>query len=188
MEEDQPQVPQKNIPDNFQFQETQQSVPMIQSGDETVKWLETTDDIIGIIELTLLNKVIKRNPDGSEELVNNPYGSPFMNEIGVNKLISIIKAHLHRGVTLSSFSDDEITRIMNILHIKLAFLILKNKDEFKIDKKDMGIIMEMITNPIYATIKRAAYEGERMMLMSTHKINEIRTSGDEPRRKFMGIF
>ena len=156
-------------------------VSMGSQSPETIRWLEHTEDIIKDLELTLLNKEIVVE-NGEEVERDRAYGEPFMNPSGVNRILSIIRSHFHRGVTLSNFRDKEVERIMEILHLKIAFLIGHNCEEFDISKGNLNTIQEMITNVIYSTFKRAVNEGERIMFGRTQRASETKVVGEPQKR------
>jgi len=156
-------------------------VSISSNNNETIRWLEDTEDIIKELELTLLNReivVIK----GVEETVARKHGQPYMNEDGVNRILSIMKSHFHRGITLSNFTDIEVQRIMEVLHLKIAFIIGHNHEAFEISKGNLNTIIEIITNVIFSTFKRAVNEGERNMLNKTQRMTETRMIGQEQKR------
>lgn len=159
------------------------------ASSEAIRYLEETDDLIRSIEMTLLNKTTQINADGDECVVDSPYGFPYMNELGVSRIVSLYKSHFHRGITLSSFNDDEISMIMSIFHKSVASMIAEKYREFDIQKGNMNVIMDMITNPIYATLKRAAYESDKNMLTKTQRASETRIIGEQQgQKKFFGLF
>lgn len=160
------------------------------ASSESIKYLEETDDLIRSIEMTLLNKVTIINESGEEEVVDSPYGFPYMNELGVSRIIALYKSHFHRGITLSSFNDDEISLIMSLFHKSIASMLAEKYREFDIQKGNLNVIMDMITNPIYATLKRAAYESDKNMLTKTQRASETRIIGDGAHQKkgFLGLW
>lgn len=158
---------------------------------ESIKYLEETDDLIRNIEMTLLNKIVRVNQNtGEEEIIESPYGSPYMNELGVSRIIALYKAHFHRGITLSSFTDGEISMIMSLFHKSLVLMIGEKYLEFGLEKGNFNIVMDIITNPIYATFKRAAYESDKNMLTKTQRSSETRIIGEQmqPKKKFFGLW
>lgn len=156
-------------------------------GSETIRWLEDTEDIIKELELTLLNReiVIENN---REVIKDRKHGKPYMNSDGVNRVLSIIRSHFHRGITLSNFKDMEIQRIMEILHLKIAFMIGHNHESFQIEKGNLNTIQEIITNVIYSTFKRAYNEGERIMFGRTQRGTETKVVGENQKRGLSKLF
>jgi hypothetical protein len=167
----------------------QQDSPVMlnQQSNETIKWLEETADIVKQIEMTLLNQEIYEDEDG-ELRIRDKEGTPYMNKLGVNQTISLVTSHFHRGITLSNFTDLEIVKTMRILHVKIALLLGRNRETFAIEKGNLHTIIEIITNIIHATFKRAGNEGERVMFGRTHSTSETHmTQPPAQQKKLFGI-
>jgi len=162
-------------------------VSLSSQGSETIRWLEETEDITRELELTLLNREIVII-EGMEQIKDRVFGKAYMNPDGVNRVLSVIRSHFHRGITLSNFKDKEVQRIMEILHLKIAFMIGHNNEDFEIDKGNLNTIIEIITNVIYSTFKRAVNEGERVMFGRTQRGTETKVVGENQRRGISRLF
>lgn len=157
------------------------------------------DDIIETIkeELRGFRVVKKYNLETKqEESVPQTFGTPVMNDEGINETCRILRMFLSKPFLLSNFPNEDRDRIdmmMKILWKKLASKYAIMADKYSLDRTRRSDLAFSITMMVYMNIMRSFEDGERPRMYGSHKtIQSIQQSGPSasaaPQKKFLGMF
>jgi len=106
---------------------------------------------------------------------------PLMNELGVNRVISLIESQLDRNTALSQLSNEQIQRRMRRFHKKLSINLGCYRKRYDINFEDLDHVMEIVVNPIKNCYLRArsGKESEAIsgMTQRVEKTTEKREEG-----------
>lgn len=115
----------------------------------------------------------------------NPEAYRLMNEKGIVNVITLLRPHVDKMVILSDLMLDEIYVICRSVRFEIIRLLAEHSAEYDIvpTKANLGLILAIIDNTIFATVKRAFRGGERkhretmLKLVETHLQKETDRSG-----------
>lgn len=85
---------------------------------------------------------------------------PLCNETGINRIFNRIDGIVNANTILSRFTSNEIANRMELFHKNLAVQLVLNRQRFDINKNDLKDIIDLVTDTIWATLKRAQGGGE----------------------------
>lgn len=175
------------------------NAPQGQGQAQIAQFAIDNDDIIETIKHELSGKrtVRKYNMDTKkEEIEVETFGTPIMNDKGINETCRILRMFLSKPFLLSNFPKEDrprIDRMMVILWKKLASKYATMVDDYEIDRNRRSDIAFSIVSMVYMNIMRSYEDGERPRMYGSHKtIQSIQqnTTGNvsaQP-KKFLGIF
>jgi hypothetical protein len=127
------------------------------------KWqLEPSDIIEEIRQLLLGAEWTKKGWVINKE-------SRLMNEKGINRFITILRAHLSKIISLSDLNDLEINRVARDCRIAVIREIFYHEKEFGIDKAMRDTLVEMMDHKVYCFLKQAKDGGMRKFLQTTER-------------------
>jgi len=86
--------------------------------------------------------------------------NPLCNETGINRIFNRIDGIVNANTILSRFTSNEIANRMELFHKNLAVQLVLNRQRFEINKNDLKDIVDLVTDTIWATLKRAQGGGE----------------------------
>ena len=142
--------------------------------------LTDPEDVLERLRYTLEGKEI----NGNGELIH--IGEPLMNDNGINRVMSLVRTTVNRGVFLSDFKDAEIKSLMDFLGDTLAKSLMTNRDNFGIsDDRIRDDIYFLVLFSCFAALKRAWEAGEKKFWKgSTHELT-MRQQGEQPNSGFI---
>lgn len=156
------------------------------------------DDIIEIIksELRGFRLVREYNVDKEQyEFIEQRFGSPKMNEKGINETIFVLRMFLSKPMALSNMPKDYMYRIDIICFIvgkKLAAMYATQATQFDLDRNSRSMLAVSIVTLAHFHMMRSYEDGERPRMYGSHKtLQSIQGySGVQApaSKKFMGIF
>lgn len=79
----------------------------------------------------------------------------LMNETGISRIMDILLSSANRNTILSRYDKQEISNYMKILHKNIVWQLVINRERFKIDKRDMKAVTDIIVNTLWSSLKRA---------------------------------
>lgn len=105
-------------------------------------------------------KNIERTLGGMIEIKKNEWerkdSSAFLSEDGVIKIMSIIKVHLNKNITLSDLTIQFVRRKRISIFCALYKNLHKNKKEYGIkDTASITIVLQCVDSAIYASMRHA---------------------------------
>lgn len=92
---------------------------------------------------------------------------PFLNELGVNTVITVVRSIVNQNTTMSNLDSKIISNIIVSLGDELACLFMLNWKDFDIEKANLTPIVKVIQNMAYFALMRAYLEGERDLFKNT---------------------
>ena len=104
------------------------------------------------IELTLSGKVIDEN--GVERHYDEK--ARYLNEEGVMKVMTVVRAHVNKNVYLSEIDQLFINRKCAQIYANLYTLLAMNMDKYGVRSlTDINLITEIVDTAIYTALMRA---------------------------------
>lgn len=90
---------------------------------------------------------------------------PYMNETGINDVMSLVKSHVAQNTVLSNLDNQQISSIMKLLNYTLAKTLMIKRKKYDIESsEDRTMIMDIILVPCYICLRRSYEQGERRFL------------------------
>jgi hypothetical protein len=146
-----------------------------------------TDDILIELENILLNRIIEVDKTGETKIFQK--GKPLLSEEGVSEIMTVVRPFVNRATILSNHRDDEIERIMKIIHVKLVLNLAGKKEMLGLsDPTNLHMIVEIVTNMVWSAYKRSEFALEQNFMSKIHHITESKITQEQPKGKFLGIF
>lgn len=156
----QPQAPQG------EERETIQEMPVQQSEQQTRWELDLTPEIRAII-----NRMRGRVFDEKqEEWVQ--VREPLVNEKGIHKIMVLMEGMTTKATPMTDLRSDEVVNVVRTLHCDLAWHLIMKMEEYEIDKPDLRIIIPLVTNMIFFSVKRSEEGGERKYRKGIMRVSE----------------
>ena len=157
------------------------------------------DDSLGSLQYQLDNDaIIVMTPDGRMAWVKRDTSTPLINDEGLGNVISVLKSRLTKVIALSDIEQNVINSIVRDIHEDLTDDFLFNWKKYDIKDTPTGsLIISLVTDTVYATLRKG-YQGNYMKLLRyTNSIQEIKQAGmqrpQQPQQQmasssFMNIF
>jgi hypothetical protein len=173
-----------------QTQQPSYSLPYAVEGAsmQTVELKLKTEDIIREIKNALLGRIVFGR-DGNGNDIYAQEGEPLMSAEGVGEVMTIVRSYFHRGFILGNFDDRDIEILMTTFHIKLALHLGSCTEKLKLtNKSNLHIITDIVTNNIWASLKRSLFSLEQNHMTKSQHYQETRVFQDQPKKGVLGIF
>tara|TARA_R100000808_G_scaffold3929_1_gene13363 strand:+ start:4473 stop:5066 length:594 start_codon:yes stop_codon:yes gene_type:complete len=156
------------------------------------------DAIIEQIAHDLKKEVQVMTPEGRLVWVKRDTSTPLINDEGLGNVISVLKSRLTKVIALSDIEQNVINSIVRDIHEDLTDDFLFNWKKYDIKDTPTGsLIISLVTDTVYATLRKG-YQGNYMKLLRyTNSIQEIKQAGmqrpQQPQQQmasssFMNIF
>jgi hypothetical protein len=113
-------------------------------------------------------------------------GTRLMNDEGVRFLISLLHTYLNRNFILSNFDADKIETIMTKLYKELGWVIIMKEDEWDVDKAYRYIILDKLSDQVWASLLRAIDGKTLKAFTQVHTSQEMREY--QPKKKPWYLF
>lgn len=157
--------------------------PKFSIDGQTTQWLFNPEQELMDLQRTLrgqffnteLNRIVTRHE------------ARLVNDEGVDAILSLVKTHLYKHVSLSNFSREEINEIVADVTMALIDKLELEWKKYEMKKTDLTTVRIVVENTIRANLLRALKGAAASGLRDTHKSTEVITSGDNQRRKGFGI-
>ncbi len=140
------------------------------------------DRILNNIRLTLAGKEEDWETGEIKEI-----GEALMNDKGIGNIILLAKSVVNQNTIMSSLEPKEINKMVLQLADDIGDDLELNWKEYGInDKIKLDIIMDIVLNMSYPSLKRAQHGGERRFLRTT-TVENISTTPRMPQLKKEGF-
>ena len=178
-------MPMSDIPNNFIYSYTviifmveeeyeppsneyiTETVPRFRDAELT-KWQLSPEEIVEKLEHDLKGEIPKWDKE-TETWTWKQVGKKLMNDNGVKMIITLVFSHIGKNTILSTLKTNEIASVMKLLHKHLTLHLSDKWKEYEIDKSDLTLINDIVTNTIWFALKRAENGAEKKFLSSTEK-------------------
>ncbi len=158
--------------------------PRFQMDGQTTQWLFNPEVEFEDLQRTLRGQFY--NPD-LKKVITRPEAR-LVNEEGVYSILSLVKTHLYKHVSLSNFSKEEINEIVADVTMAIIDKLELEWKKYDMKKTNLTTVRIVVENTIRANLLRALQGAAAKSLRDTHKSTEVITSADNKRRnKSFGI-
>jgi len=112
-------------------------------------------------------------------------GEPLLSDYGIQIVVSVLRHYLHKGIILSNLDDDDIKNIAFWAGYDLATELMKEYEKTGVQEGKFELIIENVTNNIYATLRRARLGDTAKSLREQIRIEKVKI---EERERSKGWF
>jgi len=169
------------IVDNF-------SQPLFQMDGETIRWQFDPTETLRDLERNL--KGAFHNDRTNKWDIKTD--AQLVNYAGMYNILSLVRVHLYKHVSLSHFTHEEINEIVHDVIIALIDKLELEWKKYEINRANLSTIRIMVENTIRANLLRALQGNAAKSLRDTHKSTEIFSAGGGPSmsggKKKFGLF
>lgn len=109
--------------------------------------------------------------------------SPFLNEKGVNTIMTMLRGLINHNTILSNLGDKDIANLMHGVIDQIVILLYTRWKEFEIDKAHLTPIADLICNNAFFSLKRAYDNGERDFYTKSIQENRVVAQRPPPERQ-----
>ena len=146
------------------------------------KWLFNPKDIILEVEKFMKGEIYDRR---THTWVQKR--KPLMNEDGINSILLLVSPYASKVFSMSHFSDARIKKMSYEFGCDLIILIGTDlENDFDFDEKQMSVVVRLITNIVYSTLRKAIEGLSLGILRDTTQSREV--YGKESGGGIMSIF
>jgi len=153
--------------------ETIQEMPLEQSEQQTRWELDLTPEIRNIIN-KMSGKIFSEEQEKWIQV-----RQPMINEKGIHKITILLEGMTSKNTPMTDVRSDEVVKVTRGIHCDLAWHLIMNREEYEIEKEDLKIIIPLLTNMIFFSIKRAEEGGERKYRKNIMRVSESSTPKKE---------
>lgn len=146
--------------------------PMLDEG--TRRWQLSPTDIIEEIRQRLRGNYFDET---MQQWV--PVSDPWMNEVGIGRVSSIMNFYINKNVQLSYFEPFVIENMTLAFAGELSSVFQYSWKEFGIEKQNVGLLAHMLTDTVFASLMRARFGKESQFIENTEQRRIIETEGKE---------
>jgi hypothetical protein len=135
------------------------------------------EEIIDELEHKLRGEVLSIDEKtGSQKWIRRDKASPLINDAGISKISTILRAHLTKVFILSDIEDAQIINFTESIGENLIDELFLNWEEYEIPSiSTASIIIDMVTHTVFATFRKG-YLGRYIdFLKTTQRIQEMQT-------------
>lgn len=126
------------------------------------KWVLEPQDVIKEIEHYLKGTV--RGPKGMIKAYD-----PIMNDKGINKMLMLIRSHLNKIFSLSTFDNKEIIRMCREVRLSIIDELFQHHKTYGVAKSFKSPIVMSIDHMVNAYLKQALNGGMQQFLATTER-------------------
>jgi hypothetical protein len=133
-----------------------------------------SDSIVEEIKHILKKEDAIENENGITQWKRDEYSIALINDHGLGNIIAVLKTRLTKIMILSDLEQSDISRILSDIHEDLTDDFYYNWEFYGIkDLATASLIISLVTDTVYATLRKG-YSGNYMRLLRhTHNIQEI---------------
>jgi len=161
---------EEQVPSQIRTQETGRRYDV----DPSIhKWLFNPKDIITEVEKSLRGQTYDRKEHKWVQV-----RKPILNDDGINSVLLNLSPYASKVFSMSHLSEKRIKKMAHQFTKEMIVLFGTDEhDELGIDVKQMSVIIKLVSNVVYSTLRKA-YEGLSLgVIRDTEKGTEIRTLG-----------
>jgi hypothetical protein len=130
--------------------------PINQYGSSAITTLTNPEDVLTQLELSYKSIVVDR--DGREVVC----GEPLMNQLGVNSVVTQVRAIVNQATVMSNLTDENIRLLTDFMADTLARDLMTNRRRYGIKAAyDRDKIFTTAVEAGLIVMKRAREQGER---------------------------
>lgn len=169
-----------------EHEEQQNPMPFYQqqTADDTLGSLQyqlDNADIVADIMHILKKEVMKLHADGSVTYERQEGVKPLINDTGLGNIISTMKTRLTKIMILSDLDQITIQRIVSDIHEDLTDDFYYNWEAYQIkDLATASLIISIVTDTVYASLRKGHMGNYMKLLRSMHSIQEIQQANFRP--------
>lgn len=101
-------------------------------------------------------------------------GSPSMNAVGIESMISLLNKYINRNTIFSQMDEQDILKMMLILDYNMTDLFASKYSEYKIDINRMSIIKDGILDMCYFAMKQSQNKALMDALTKFFSVQEMK--------------
>lgn len=154
-----------------------------QGQEGSLRYQIDSSDIVEEIERSLRGEVLMSDGHGGF-VYKVPDGcKPLINEKGINSILTILRSRLTKIFILSDLDQDQIEQITISIGRNIIDNLYYNWDLYDIqDDAGASTILSLVTDSVYATLRKGYMGNYLKFLRTTHQISEVqsRTLRDTP--------
>jgi len=162
------------------------------SSPEFTRWTLQNDDILEYIKLLLKGAIFSVDDMGKPSYYIDS-SKELLNEYGRRLVMSTMRSVFHRGTTLSTLDEQEISNIVTTTHLKIAKALFRNwravgvESPYDVEK----IVWEIVSVNIKTLLNRAKGGFTWKELNRLHSVNEsitANTNSGENKPRGLSLF
>lgn len=147
------------------------------------RWLYSSKDILLEVEKYLRGQ--QYDPKLHEWV---QVRKPIMSEDGINTTLLALNPYASKLFSMSHFEEGVIKQLVHSFNKDIIILIGTDmNDELGIDPKHKSVVVRMLGNIVYATLRKALKGLSLGVVKDTEETREVRTT-DSQQGGFLGIF
>ena len=164
-----------------------QPMPSNHSTESSLRYQLDVSEILEELEHKLRGEVLITDLRTNQLVWRLPDGlPPFMNQIGIHSIMTILGVRLTKIFILSDFDEGIIENVCEKLAEDVIDHLLQNWDYYEIrDDTVASMIVNTVVDAVYATMRKGFGRNYLMFLRSTATIQEIqhRNLNDQSRKQ-----
>ena len=162
----------------------EESVPLLnllppEEVESVIKWQFTPDDLLEQFYYDMLGMVFDKKKNKWVEKYDAK-----INEKGARSVISTLRLHVSRVLSLSQFDEKEVNRIVRETMLSLDRDFFVNMEAYDLNINNAEIIRCGAEHLVLATVKGALRGGNRTLL--SHGVRHVETFNQQPQNQGMG--
>lgn len=134
--------------------------------NQDVRWMFDYNFLLVTIRAKLYGGLTEQDKNTGEVLIRYNKDSMLMNEIGIDKTMSLINGYISILHGLSQIEEDRIMLLCRRLAIQLDFWFYNNADDFDIEPSSIAVVVDMIMD-LYELNLRRSLAGKTLNLIGT---------------------
>ena len=163
---------------------TNMSVPRYELDSSVHKWLFDSDQVLREIERILRGVVYDMTSKGFVQAYR-----PLLTDEGINFFLAFLRPYTSKIFSLSNFEDNHIERILLDFETDLIVLLGTDTEWFGVDENQLSVIIRIVSDTIYANIRRALHGKGLDLIQNTQQTTEVvNTRGGKSPFNLMGLF
>ncbi len=136
----------------------------------TIQFFESNDRLVAQLNLYLRGLMWVEGPKGGEY---KQIGEMIANEQGIFHMLRTVDVLTDKGAFLSGYKREEIMKIMKQYVIEITIFLYENCDRFKIQRRNINILIHEMCSTIESGIRRSIDESEKDFLKGQSVTREI---------------
>ena len=160
------------------------SMPRYELDGSVHKWLFDSDTILREIERILRGVVFDVQLKGFRRVYE-----PLLTDEGINFFLAFLRPYTSKIFSLSNFEKQQIERILLELETDLIVLLGTDTEWFGVNENQLSVIMRIVSDTIYANIRRALNGKGLDLIQNTQQTTEVVNSrGGKSPFNLLGLF
>ena len=146
--------------------------------ENLTKWTLETYDNLEVLENDLKGNVWDEETGRWKKKYNS-----YINEEGVNTIMSYIRSHVSKTLLLGNLKEEMKDNICKEVCEDVVKFIQFNHKRYAIDVNNWDLVLNMIDHVVEIFLSRVLHGGERDRLSQTQKFHEVVTHKAEEEKK-----